>query len=342
LKQETCKPVATTTPASLKLTSLDKKSGTFGSIITIKGTGFDAAHNTVVFGTSAVPGIESTDGKTLTFRIPVLATQSCTNFTAEGCFVSDAERKKTFGTYQIYVVNTKGVSNVLTFTLKEPTTSSSGSSSGVRSRNPTFGISRIIGPAKVGMNDQIFWVVDVTGTITSNLTASIVWGDTGSTTNVSKTFTMAGEQALIFNHTYSRAGNFSMKVTISDPQTGAKKETTVKVAVGTTSPAQASIPSLTRIVPSRGKIGSQLIIQGAGFSPTGNSIHFGSGGIQNISSYNYGTLMLYSIPSVVSACDTVSIACQSPAKNVVPGRYSVSVTNALGQITKAGSVTVLP
>ena len=80
---------------TLALTSLSANTGAIGSSVTIYGTGFDPANNTVFFGAQPLGGIPS-NGTSITFTVPAFTTG---------------------GVVDIKVVNTRGTSNALSFTV---------------------------------------------------------------------------------------------------------------------------------------------------------------------------------------------------------------------------------
>ncbi len=82
---------------TLTLTSLSANTGIPGSSVTIYGQGFDVNSNTVYLGTSAIANVSSSyNGTSITFTIPTYANA---------------------GAMQVYVVNTRGTSNSLQFTV---------------------------------------------------------------------------------------------------------------------------------------------------------------------------------------------------------------------------------
>lgn len=83
------------TLGNLALTSLSVNTGFIGSVVTIYGTGFDAYNNIVNFGTIQIGGLPS-NGNSITFNVPPSATG---------------------GSVDIRVVNSRGTSNPLTFTV---------------------------------------------------------------------------------------------------------------------------------------------------------------------------------------------------------------------------------
>ncbi len=87
---------------SLNLTGLSQNTGAVGQQITIDGTGFDAYDNTVYFGSYALSNIASYDnGTQITFTIPSYVTSYSWNGTQ----------------VNIYVVDSLGTSNTVTFTV---------------------------------------------------------------------------------------------------------------------------------------------------------------------------------------------------------------------------------
>jgi hypothetical protein len=93
-------------------------------------------------------------------------------------------------------------------------------------------------------------------------------------------------------------------------------------------------PYLSSISPNSARVGTQVTLYGSGFSSYGNTVHFGNGGTMSLSSFSNGTMLYYTIPYTVSACDITSgygIACPMYAQQITPGTYPVYVSNANGQ-----------
>ena len=101
---------------------------------------------------------------------------------------------------------------------------------------------------------------------------------------------------------------------------------------------QQQPPILSSISPSSGTVGTAVIIHGAGFTETDNTVNFGIGGTKNISSGD-GTIIKYTIPAAMSVCDLLGRACRAATMPVNPGRYELSVSNANGR-TRPLSFTV--
>jgi len=302
-----------------------------------------------------VNSLSSENGTSLTFRMPVLSGQSCTTYSENGCYISDAEKKKAFGMYQIYVVNTKGVSNILTFTVKPATTATrsnatstpsnsnnSGGSSNIGSQTTRIkpSITNIVGPTKVGISDSITFVINTRTNAAGNLNATMVWSDQASTT-AQQSFSIVDEKTVVFNHVFTKVGKMKGTFIVTDPASGTKSTKTFTVTVASTSPVVAETLTLSKVTPSKARIGVSFVITGTGFSPHSNTVNFGIGGSRNVSSYNYGTLIMYSVPNTLTQCDVLMVSCQPTLQEVKAGKYSVSVSNNLGQVTKNVSVTVL-
>lgn len=84
---------------TLSITSMSRNTGVPGDSVTLYGVGFDPVNNTVYFGTQAVSGIPSANGASLTFTVP----------TYYGYAANQS--------VQLYVSNSRGTSNSMSFTL---------------------------------------------------------------------------------------------------------------------------------------------------------------------------------------------------------------------------------
>lgn len=83
---------------TLSITSMSQNTGVPGDTVTLYGTGFDPINNIVYFGTQAVSGVSS-NGTSITFVVPSL--------------YSYAQNQNV----ELYVSNSRGTSNRMTFTL---------------------------------------------------------------------------------------------------------------------------------------------------------------------------------------------------------------------------------
>ena len=99
------------TPA---ISSLSPSSGPVGTIVTVNGSRFTQAGNSVLMrGYSVADGLTSPDGKTLQFSVPATLAPHCSVNTACPQFIISVIG----GDYPIMVTNANGASNVVTFTV---------------------------------------------------------------------------------------------------------------------------------------------------------------------------------------------------------------------------------
>jgi hypothetical protein len=118
----------TTTDTRPKITSITPSSGKANTVAMIKGANFDAKTNVVTFGPSKglhhqdgtpdnqIESLPSSDGKTLTFSVPVSAPSGSLCDQNNVCKVYGTDNTKA-GTYMVTVVNQNGLSNEMPFTV---------------------------------------------------------------------------------------------------------------------------------------------------------------------------------------------------------------------------------
>jgi hypothetical protein len=113
----------------------------------------------------------------------------------------------------------------------------------------------------------------------------------------------------------------------------------VMIAAMAATNASAQSPLLIAIVPNFGPIGTQVTIQGSGFTASGNTVIFGvgsraypSGSVYPNHSSDNGSVIIFTIPEHYDpACEYSSRPCPYAALPTVPGSYSVAVSNIGGQ-----------
>lgn len=91
-------------------------------------------------------------------------------------------------------------------------------------------------------------------------------------------------------------------------------------------------PIVSSLMPSRGVVGTQVIIHGSGFTPMGNTIRWGDVSIGDFPSPD-GETIQFSVPDGLRVCpspDSPDFACGAFAQ-IRPGNYVILVTNANGQ-----------
>jgi hypothetical protein len=92
---------------------------------------------------------------------------------------------------------------------------------------------------------------------------------------------------------------------------------------------------LTSLSPASGAVGTQITARGGGFTPTGNSIKFGAGYINNLESSD-GVTLRFTVPDGLNLCppppmgEMSTTPCPSAYPQVKPGSYSISVMNEKG------------
>jgi hypothetical protein len=74
---------------------------------------------------------------------------------------------------------------------------------------------------------------------------------------------------------------------------------------------------------------------GSGFSPTGNTVHFDSGGSVDVPAAEDGTRIVYTIPHAVGPHD-LNPRIMVPSRIVSPGVYEIFVENR--QMQKSNTV----
>ncbi len=284
---------------------LTPTSGGIGTAVTIFGTGFSASGNSVHFGNGVIANLNSPDGRSVSFTVPAQLTGFGTQPIA-------------MGTYNVSVTNAQGLtSNTVPFTITSTGSSAAPSITGLN------------GPTTLATGQQGTWTVQVNNPSGSYLTVSVNWGDAtvyGASASAPQTLSTQGGTSITFTHTYYVNGTYTPTFTVSNAY-GAQNSTSATVVV---SGQTVGAVSLSYLSPSAGRVGTQIVISGTGFSAYDNTVHFGVGGMQHVSSVN-GTTIAYTIPSYLSPCDTqMGGYCAQYAQQVTPGTYPIYITNANG------------
>jgi hypothetical protein len=297
-------PQNSTTPY---VTSLSPNSGAVGASTTVYGSGFSSQNNMVRFGSGIVSNVPSYNGTSLTFIVP-------SQLSGYG------SQPVTPGAYNISVSNSAGyTSNAISFTV-----TSYGGSYGA----PV--INSVNGPTSLATNVQGTWTVQVTNPSSSYMTTSVNWGDTGGgyvNAAAPQTTYQQGSNTLTFTHSYYTAGTYTVIFTVSN-SSGQSNTSSATVTVGGGSYGNVVLSSIT---PMSAHVGTQIVLNGSNFTPLENTVHFGIGGTQHVTSQN-GTTIYYTIPAFVSPCDLAAQGglCAQNAQQVMPGPIQVYVTNGNG------------
>ncbi len=293
----------------ISLSYLSPSEGAISSQVTIYGSGFSSTGNTVRFGQGVIANLNSFDGTSLTFTVP----NQLTGYGSSQVYL---------GMYYVSVTNATGnTSNALPFTVTSLTPAGT----------PT--ITGISGPTTLATNSTGTWTLATNNPSGSYATLSINWGDaTGAYSQ--QLGTSIGAQGYTFSHVYAQSGTYTIIFTI----TNAAGQSNAASATVNVSGSASGTATLSYVTPQSGRVGTQVLLVGGGFSPLENTVHFGIGGTQHLVSNN-GTTMYYTIPSYVSTCDLSSYGCGAPAQLVTPGSYPIYVTNQNG-VTSVVNFTV--
>jgi hypothetical protein len=288
--------------------------GAVGSQVTVYGSGFSTSGNTVYFGSTVITNVGSFDGQTLSFTVPSQMT-------------GNSSQLITLGVYNVSVANTSGMhSNSAPFTV----TSLAGSSYA-----PT--ISSVSGPAAITAGTTGSWNITVNtnnSNYYNNLTVSVNWGDQntyGYAAAPAQQLTAQNiAQTLSFTHTYMTSGTYTITFTVTS-QNGQSTISSQTVSVSGNSTNYGGVPSLNYINPTVARVGTQVSLQGSGFSSYGNTVYFGGGSTLNVPSVN-GTTIYFTIPTYISPCtQTAGTYCPMYMQQVTPGVYPIYVSNGNGQ-----------
>jgi hypothetical protein len=96
-------------------------------------------------------------------------------------------------------------------------------------------------------------------------------------------------------------------------------------------PIPSPLASLTiaSIAPASGQVGSAVTLHGSGFLST-NTVLFGGGPINNVSSTNGGTVLTFTVPSSIGPDCQPGMMCPMYERLVTDDTYSIAVRNADG------------
>jgi peptidoglycan hydrolase-like protein with peptidoglycan-binding domain len=285
---------------------LNPASGGVNTAVSVVGSGFSMSGNTVHFGQGVITNLYSSDGRGLSFTVPAQLS-------------GYGSQTTTLGTYNVSVSNSAGyTSNALPFTV---TSLGQGSA-------PT--VSSVNGPTSLSTGVSGLWTIQVTNPSNNYLTTTVTWGDEsqyGYAAAAPQTSYVQGTQTLSFTHTYATSGSYTITFTVNNGVGSSNIATATVYVSGSGTSGSVTLSSLN---PTYGHVGTQVIITGSGFNLYDNTVRFGVGGTQHVPSVN-GTIICYTIPAFISACDTTTgYYCTMVAQQVTPGLYPISVTNTQG------------
>lgn len=203
-----------------KLNSLTPSAGLVGTEVVIRGEGINVGGDQIYFGGSLVAPSLSSGADTvnmLRFRVPQNITP-CGIGGQNLCRI--ATQPVTPGNYEVAVVNNRGTSNILSFTVTSGTT------------NPPT-ISGVSGPQTLNIGQTGTWTVTASNPNGGNLSYSVVWGDEEVSPIVVPTQGVA-QQTAIFTHTYSQGGMYMPRFFVTNVS-GQSASASISVNVGNAS-----------------------------------------------------------------------------------------------------------
>ncbi len=305
---------------NVALSSFSVTTGLPGTSVTIYGSNFDYFNNTVYFGQTPLMNIPSYNGTSLTFTVPSYVTA---------------------GTVGVYVVNSRGTSNTLNFAVIS--TYSAYNCPGLSGYQYTYGSYGTYGynycPPNSGVialtylnpnSSAVGSTVTIVGSGFSQTGNTVRFGGgviTGLASSDGRTLSFTVPSQLVGGSSdFVRQDTYNVSVSNFGGQTSNALPFTVTAGSG----SYGTI-TLSSVSPMLGRVGSQVILTGSGFTPLENTVHFGIGGTQHVPSYN-GTTIYYTIPSFVSPCDmlTQGALCAQNVQQVLPGSIQMYVTNSVG------------
>ena len=207
--------------------------------------------------------------------------------------------------------------------------------------NGPVSLSNVNGPTTLTVGTSGVWTLTIYNPSSNYVAIGAKWGDEvnyNSQPTATQSSSVQGQQTISFTHTYQTSGYYTVVFTATDSQ---GMQTSINASVNVSGNYNYYYnnynynngqPYLSSISPNSGRIGTQVTLYGSGFMSYGNTVHFGNGGMMNLSSVN-GTTIYYTIPSTVSGCDiqTSGTFCPMYAQQITPGTYPVYVSNTNGQ-----------
>ena len=110
--------------------------------------------------------------------------------------------------------------------------------------------------------------------------------------------------------------------------------------VNANSKTSTEVPTITSLQPTESQVGSIVTVNGTGFLST-NTVLFGGGPINNISSADSGTSLTFTVPNSVGADCQQGKACPMYERLITAGIYAITVRNTNGT-SNSISFTVNP
>ena len=210
-----------------QVSSLSPQSGGVGSNVTVYGSGFSTRGNSVRFGNGIITGLNSPDGRSVSFTVPTTLSGYGSGQVVVG------------STYSVSVITALGqTSNALPFTV---------TSLGAYGAPSISGVS---GPNTISVNTSGTWTLSINNQFNSNYTSvSVNWGDPVYGAYASAPQQANGSQTLSFSHSYTQAGSYTIVFTATN---AGGQSATASVTVNVT--GSASGLSISYLSPTAGRV----------------------------------------------------------------------------------------
>lgn len=325
-----------------KISGFSVKNAEEGDVVLIKGTQFDPYNNVVLFGNVSLNQVTSRDGKTLTIEVPKFS-PNCPKKSGSLCLNKDGVEigKITSNgvNYYVYVTNTVGISNKASFLVV-------GNTEELDSSNKPS-IKTILAPKTVETGEKNRWLIETKQKQGRDTILYADWDEdrNRNTEDFEQLRSISGDISLrlnTINHEYIMQGNYSPVFMLEDRRTGLYS--TIRpgtIVVKDTVTIPTATPKISKVVTTNIHPGDEIIILGSGFTEDDNTVIFNNTVIEDIDSYNAGTVLYIEIPEYVDPCAAItSGSCTLNNIPVTSGSYSLVVINDKNKRTNTITVKV--
>lgn len=329
-----CPPGPTPT-GNVRIDSIAPASGPVDTEVTITGNNF-TDDNTIHFGNGVIMhvprSISSTMEiqcfttpcypiQTITFMVPASLDPACL-YSTPSCLMPS--QQTTPGTYQVYVTNGNGTSNIVTFTVLGGTTTHSPRIDSIQPSRGSVGSTVTLMGANFSPDMIVrFAEGSVQGAVRSD-------GKSITFTVPDGVSPYCGAPGMYCAEYFREVTPGDYKVYVQNPD-----GTVVSNAVTfTVTGATTGRPRIYSVVPQSAREGASVTINGSGFSAGSAVVHFYQNGAP------YGTMggvtvasnsrIMFTVPEWIGEYCHPDMACNLLAKSLPPGSYTIAVETTNG------------
>lgn len=313
----TFKVTASVGTVAPKIVSLTPSSGVVGTEVVIRGEEINIGSDKIYFKGSLVNPVSSSDElNKLRFKVPSYITP-CGVGASGACDI--VTQPVIPGTYDVVVVNKNGTSNSRNFTVTGTATSKLEITS-FYVKDYTFSSGNSQGAGR-----KLVW----TTTGAESCEASGAWSGTRPINGEYVIGFMS--QPLTYTLTCYNNKGVSVSKSVTDPSTGTTPQA----------------PVISRISPTSVSVGTQVSITGERLNTGNAKVIFGNGSITPDPTRSSDSLLVFTVPSLMSRYCAPGLFCTDDMISVTPGDYSVKVINSFGtsndkRVTVETSVAATP